>query len=415
MVVPVGSVSSTRAVHPTGQESSMLFNRLNAMAVAIHLDPSISNTRHRVLSVHLLLASRASATSKSSLRDLPTPRSRPITLALTPHFTRLRLSLWIMLSMWMPRMKLLSSIVRALASMFVSGLSMSTRCLLTLPSSSAWVKDVYSPNNPIAIENDSSAACQEVVSAFLDARMKVLPRPTVPPTLPSVDNQESQDEYDKPFIDLNDPEILAALGDEPAQTSGMEWKRKEEAVCKVCGPLASAIFQVVCRYVVDSPALSTVDSRHETADQWIDCWVGVGNVLVQNGSSWKNHMHFGPESWERIPDPLWRRGVGLRFCFALLRLDSKAYNAYEDYFIEVLLACTVPSKTTIEHEYASIVFTLDGLRHPLLRGVLAEPSTGSSTFEISREEYPTVRQTLIESVFANFAERLQDDVDPVNY
>lgn len=130
--------------------------------------------------------------------------------------------------------------------------------------------------------------------------MKVLPRPTVPPILPSVDNQESQDEYDKFFIDLNDPEILAALGDEPAQTSGMEWKRKEEAVCKValvvppisfltdrsqvCGPLASAIFRVVCRYVVDSPAPSTVDSRRETADRWIDCWVGVGNVLVQNGS-----------------------------------------------------------------------------------------------------------------------------------
>ena len=48
MVVPVGSVSSTRAIQPTGQESSMLFNRLNAMAVAIHLDPSISNVRHRV-------------------------------------------------------------------------------------------------------------------------------------------------------------------------------------------------------------------------------------------------------------------------------------------------------------------------------------------------------------------------------
>jgi len=48
MVVPVGSVSSTRAAQPTGQESSMLFNRLNAMAVAIHLDPSISNVRHRV-------------------------------------------------------------------------------------------------------------------------------------------------------------------------------------------------------------------------------------------------------------------------------------------------------------------------------------------------------------------------------
>ncbi|KAG2028500.1 hypothetical protein BDR03DRAFT_1077726, partial [Suillus americanus] len=95
--------------------------------------------------------------------------------------------------------------------------------------------------------------------------------------------------------------------------------------------------------------------------------------------------------------------------------NTHRLKAYEDYFIEVLLTCTVPSKTTIEHEYASIVFTLDGLRHPLLRGVLAEPSTGSSTFEILLEEYSTVRQTLIESVFANLAERLQDNIDPVNH
>jgi hypothetical protein len=63
--------------------------------------------------------------------------------------------------------------------------------------------------------------------------------------------------------------------------------------------------------------------------------------------------------------------------------------------------------------------------------VLAEPSTRSSTFEISLEEYSTVRQTLIEcenllirvkhcahrqsAVLANLAERLQDNVDPVNY
>jgi hypothetical protein len=49
----------------------------------------------------------------------------------------------------------------------------------------------------------------------------------------TAESQESQDEYDKFFIDLNDPEILAALGDEPAQASGLEWKGKEDAVCKV--------------------------------------------------------------------------------------------------------------------------------------------------------------------------------------
>jgi hypothetical protein len=71
-------------------------------------------------------------------------------------------------------------------------------------------------------------------------------------------------------------------------------------------------------------------------------------------------------------------------------------KAYEDYFVEILLMGAVPFKTTIEHEYTSIVFTLDGLRHPLLRGVMVEPSAGSSTFEISIEEFSTIRQTLIE-------------------
>ncbi|KAG2355797.1 methyl methanesulfonate-sensitivity protein 22 [Suillus spraguei] len=420
MVVPVGSVSSTRAVQPTGQENSMLFNRLNAMAVAIHLDPSIPNVRHRVGQARRCVNFKDAHdfTRAVCIRGI-----EHICAVMRHHRVQLGEILgWlvevtgILLDEYQEARTLTNKdnknivknkTVEMVKSLLISVVRMIETCSLDTADErheypdpafleGPWVKDVFSPKNPIAIENDSSAACQEVVSAFLDARMRALPRPTAPPISPSVDNQESQDEYDKFFIDLNDPEILAALGDEPAQTSGMEWKQKEEAVCKVCGPLASAIFRVVCRYVVDSPAPSTVDSRRETADRWIDCWVGVGNVLVQNGSSWKNHMHLGPESWERIPDPLWRRRVGLRFCLALLRLDSKAYNPYEDYFIEVLLACTVPSKTTIEHEYASIVFTLDGLRHPLLRGVLAEPSTGSSTFEISLEEYSTVRQTLIE-------------------
>ncbi|KAG1734801.1 Mus7/MMS22 family-domain-containing protein [Suillus lakei] len=420
MVVPVGSVSSTRAIQPTGQESSMLFNRLNAMAVAIHLDPSISNVRHRVGQARRCVNFKEAHdfTRAVCIRGI-----EHICAVMRHHRVQLgEILSWlaevtgILLDEYQEARTLTNKdnknivknkTVEMVKSLLTSVVRMIETCSLDTKDErheypdpafleGPWVKDVFSPKNPIAIENESSAACQEVVSAFLDARMRALPRPTAPPISPSVDNQESQDEYDKFFIDLNDPEILAALGDEPAQTSGMEGKRKEEAVCKVCGPLASAIFRVVCRYIVDSPAPSRVNSRRETADRWIDCWVGVGNVLVQNGSSWKNHMHLGPESWERIPDPLWRRRVGLRFCLALLRLDSKAYNAYEDYFIEVLLACTVPSKMTIEHEYVSVVFTLDGLRHPLLRGVLAEPSTGSSAFEISLEEYSTVRQTLIE-------------------
>ncbi|OAX35443.1 hypothetical protein K503DRAFT_745949 [Rhizopogon vinicolor AM-OR11-026] len=419
MVVPVGSVSSTRATQPTGQESSMLFNRLNAMAVAIHLDPSISNARHRVGQARRCVNFKE---AHDYTRGVCMRGIEHICAVMRHHRVQLgEILSWlaevtgILLGEYQEARMLPSNdnnnivkikTVEMIKSLLVSAARMIETASLDTKDErheypdpafleGPWVKDIFNPKNPVAIEDDSSAACQEVVKAFLDARMKALPRPSVPPVSLTVDSQESQDEYDKFFIDLNDPVILAALGDEPAQASGMEWKGKEEAVYKVCVPLASQLFRVVCRYVVDSPAPSRVESRRETADRWIDCWVGVGNVLVQNGSSWKNHMHLGPESWERIPDPLWRRRVGLRFCLALLKLDSKAYSTYEDYFIEVLLVCTVPFKTTIEHEYVSIVFTLDGLRHPLLRGVLAEPSAGSSTFEISLEEYSTVRQTLI--------------------
>lgn len=72
-----------------------------------------------------------------------------------------------------------------------------------------------------------------MVKAFLDARIRALPRPSATPVPLTADNQESQDEYDKFFMDLNDPAILAAFGDEPAQATGTELKEKEEAVCKV--------------------------------------------------------------------------------------------------------------------------------------------------------------------------------------
>ena len=151
------------------------------------------------------------------------------------------------------------------------------------------------------------------------------------------------------------------------------------------------------------------------ADDWIECWVGCANVLIQNGNKdWSLYMKLGQQSWEKIIDASWRRRVGLRFNLSLLRLDPAAYpvclillvyichrsndfcQKYQDEFISVLLVASVSFKPTIEHEYASILFTLDKLRHPLFQNVPFEPVGPRARFEISEVEYREKRVRLYE-------------------
>lgn len=62
----------------------------------------------------------------------------------------------------------------------------------------------------------------------------------------------------------------------------------------------------------------------------------------------------------------------------------------------MLLVASVSFKPTIEHEYASVVFTLDRLRHPLFQGVPFEPVGPQIRFEISEAEYREKRVQLFE-------------------
>lgn len=62
----------------------------------------------------------------------------------------------------------------------------------------------------------------------------------------------------------------------------------------------------------------------------------------------------------------------------------------------MLLVASVSFKPTIEHEYASVVFTLDKLRHPLFQGVPFELVGPQIRFEIGEAEYREKRVQLLE-------------------
>jgi hypothetical protein len=73
------------------------------------------------------------------------------------------------------------------------------------------------------------------VQAFLDARQAVMSRLQRYPAIVSVTNgesQESQDEYGAFDLDLDDPELQVALGDDGQFCFAKENKVNEELICK---------------------------------------------------------------------------------------------------------------------------------------------------------------------------------------
>lgn len=99
----------------------------------------------------------------------------------------------------------------------------------------AWVTRVFNPRTDLVTIQQTAVEIRMLVQSFLDARLKALPevQPPPPPVVHSAESQESQDEYDKLFLDLNDEELLAALGEEAEASTVADLKSKEDVLCKV--------------------------------------------------------------------------------------------------------------------------------------------------------------------------------------
>ena len=108
-----------------------------------------------------------------------------------------------------------------------------------------------------------------------------------------------------------------------------------------------------------------------------------------------------PASWPTVqPESTASGPRSISSTFTSLVYSCHRFNdfcqKYQDEFISVLLVASVSFKPTIEHEYASILFTLDKLRHPLFQNVPFEPVGPRARFEISEVEYREKRVRLYE-------------------
>ncbi|KAH9949775.1 Mus7/MMS22 family-domain-containing protein, partial [Amylocystis lapponica] len=438
--VPVGSVPFTKATPPTGEELSMLYNRFSAVAVAIYLEPTPTNVKYRMAHARRYVNFRDTdhETRRSCIRGL---------MHLTILLRHLRLSLDDVLD-WLAEMTnvlvdeyrdaeivanktpststtthcivlciemLLGCVRRVIETPVMEPGQTSTPYPDPVLLQGPWVTRVFSHQTKLTGEKSSRVEIRRLVQAFLDARAAVIPRPPRP-SLVTEDSQESQEEYGRFDLTMDDPQLLLSLGLEAESVQAKENKKNQEKDKLISETIDTnitpAIYRLVCKHFHDTGVEGTLEQFSNDADRWIDCWAGCASVVVQNGRrDWSLYMTMGPQSWERIIDTSWRRRVGLRFMFMLLQLDPSAYPLYKERFVDVMMENIVTAKVTIEHEYVCLLFSIDGLRHPLFHGVPCEPIEDSPDFKMSKTDFLDKRLSILETIFTNLAISLDREVD----
>jgi len=117
-------------------------------------------------------------------------------------------------------------------------------------------------------------------------------------------------------------------------------------------------------------------------------------------AAWSRYFDLGQESWGRIIDSSWRRRVGLRFTRVVLQLDPGAYLTYQDRFLDVLIQSLVSACITIEHEYTSLLFSIDLLRDPLFANILCIRLPEDGDIDLTIPQFEALRIEILHSIFS---------------
>ncbi|KAI6104024.1 hypothetical protein EV401DRAFT_672499 [Pisolithus croceorrhizus] len=150
------------------------------------------------------------------------------------------------------------------------------------------------------------------VQSFVSARNKASPLHNQPRQVLPTWNPESQEKYKKLYLERDNVELLS----EEAVASAVDriskqmtvprvrwanssyptfphWLRSEPQ-CVLDKPITPTAYRLVCEHLGDSEHGQTHESYTSVTDEWIECWVGCVNMLVQNGNKyWSWYMKLG--------------------------------------------------------------------------------------------------------------------------
>ncbi|KAJ7257893.1 Mus7/MMS22 family-domain-containing protein [Mycena haematopus] len=257
------------------------------------------------------------------------------------------------------------------------------------------------PNNSFAHQ------VPRLIRSFLIARASAVPEPR----RPIIPDQESQDEYGALAFDQD---IIAAL----EQNDQPEYQVKDRSLCKLLDEnITWTLFrQLVQEVKFDKLKKSFKDNGRVSTDiaTLTGCWLGCGNIVVQNSQkSWSTFLHAYGRDNSRWPilDNFCQRRMDFLVYSNVLNLDPMSYLTLQDSFLVVFFESLVSWHTTSEDDYIKLLLSIDGLQHPLLKGVSWDSNLDKDT--TSNIDLLDARLPLLTAILENLSNCLDEPGHPV--
>ncbi|KAF8630760.1 hypothetical protein AX17_005355 [Amanita inopinata Kibby_2008] len=439
LAIPVGSLPFTKVTPPSREDLPMLFNRLGAVAISIHLDPASYRTRISHARTYVSFTNADVTTRIAVIRGM-------MNLAILMRKVQLPLDA---VSEWISEIALalsdeLKTIPTSLLELKVDAADRNQQqqliardrvhlCIQMLLGSIRRILELYKQdrkypdaaliislksllvNSRLPLEPKTMQELQRLTMVLLNARSGALPAPKRPHHAADV-NPESQDEYNASFeFDFNDPNLIAALGEDANESDTPNIKANEEKMYDAINE--SHLYWLCWRNLAksisqnnDGPTALTA-AREKLLDECAYCWVGCADILVRSGSKkpWSVILSPRDEVWKKITNEALRYRVDLSIATQLLRFHPMMYSTHPDMFFEIFLESLATDRVMIEHDYLSLLLSIDSLQHPLLRGLACVEKPVEGDYVISVSEYSALRLPILQVIFTNLNQIIENE------
>ncbi|KAK0467246.1 Mus7/MMS22 family-domain-containing protein [Desarmillaria tabescens] len=409
LAVPVGTLAFSRRCPPSTNELSMLHNRHIATAIAIYLDPEN----------HVSRIAHAQSYVKFDEADFGT---RLVAMQALMHYSRFMVALKLPLAgvaEW------LRTIVGIVVDEYDPAIDHKNDTVLPVQTVLRCVRrvlDVYNDpatrdypepelllciakivrNSKLRQENWIGGEIVGILARFFDARASVLPPPERPSVPSTIESQESQDEYGMFDLDMDDPDLLAALGEKDPSTI-CDFKSKDQALFKFLHEVSWIPYQLL-KKLSSFPETKVIE-----LDRCIMTWLGCASVVVRNGNdkNWEAYFKLLDAVVNHEGDAPWKYHVHLEGHCCMLQLDPMIYTKWNNKFFGAMLESLVPINVTIEHQFLSQILSIDRCQHPLFKDVPFQPKNDGD-YHISEEDFLHLRAAFVKGIFSALNSRLLD-------
>ncbi|KIK61545.1 hypothetical protein GYMLUDRAFT_563965 [Collybiopsis luxurians FD-317 M1] len=415
---------------PQGNEMSMLYNRTAATAVSLHLLPSDYRSKIQQARNYVDFEKSDDSTRMICIRSLTYLTQMMVLEKLALEDTEVKDWYKVMIEVLIKEYRVHKTVAKAQREinrvhLLVNALLGSLRHVLNAYNASELDAQYPDPSlldvaqkiaNDSDLMEDSQTAKQveQVLRTFLSLREKVVPpppRPSMEPLLngdvDSHESQDSQDQYGCLSLNFDDPRLDMVLAGGMIQEdhSLKVISDMEKKTGKILGPLTWALYRRLRSSFKYSKGTRPSDQYMENVDLWIDTWLHCASVALMHGqkSTWSTYcLDCRENTWKDI-DIIWCRRIDMRVAFSILSRNPMAYSdpKLKDYFIDTLFDALVPGPITREHEFVSWLFSIDGLRHPLLRNLPVVLPPPPEIYVLSQGDLSSLREQYLGGKFCS--------------